>query len=93
MRRLLVALVTAGAVAAGAPGDAAAALRFQPCPDANGVECATLQVPLDRTGRVPGTVSLFVRRVEARPSRGTMLLLAGGPGQSSASVFLEGDVD
>lgn len=93
MRRLLVALAAAGVVAAAAPGGASAALRFQPCPDANGVDCATLQVPLDRSGRVPGSVSLFIRRVEARPSRGTMVLLAGGPGQASAGVFLEGDVD
>jgi pimeloyl-ACP methyl ester carboxylesterase len=93
MRRVLVVLAAAAAVAAAWPGIAAAAIRFQPCPDANGVDCGTLQVPLDRTGRVPGTISLFIRRVEARPSRGTMFLLAGGPGQPSAGTFLEGDVD
>lgn len=93
MRRLLLlVLVVAGGVAA-APGVATAALRFQPCPDAPGVDCARLAVPLDRSGRTPGTVSLFVRRVEARPSRGTFVLLAGGPGQPSAGTFLEGDAD
>jgi pimeloyl-ACP methyl ester carboxylesterase len=93
MRRLLVLGALAGAVAAASPGVADAALRFRPCPDARGVDCATLQVPLDRSGRVPGSISLFIRRVEARPSRGTMLLLAGGPGQPSAGTFLEADVD
>ena len=93
MRRVLLVLAAAGTVAAGWPGSATAAIRFQPCPDANGVDCGTLPVPLDRTGRVPGTVSLFIRRVEARPSRGTMFLLAGGPGQPSAGTFLEGDAD
>jgi pimeloyl-ACP methyl ester carboxylesterase len=93
IRRPAFLLVAAAAIAAAAPGGATAALRFQPCPDADGVDCATLQVPLDRSGRVPGTVSLFIRRVEARPSRGTVILLAGGPGQPSAGVFLEADAD
>ena len=93
MRRLALLVVVTAAIAAAAPGGAAAALRFQPCPDADGVDCATLQVPLDRAGRVPGAVSLFIRRVEARPSRGTAILLAGGPGQPSAGLFLEADAD
>ena len=93
MRRLLLLVALAASAVAVSPAAADAALRFQPCPDADGVDCATLQVPLDRSGRLPGSVSLFVRRVEARPSRGTMFLLAGGPGQPSARTFLEGDAD
>ena len=92
MRKLLLALAGAAALGAAATGEAAAALRFQPCADAPSVGCATLKVPLDRSGRTPGEVSLFIRRVEARPSRGTAVLLAGGPGQPAADVFgLDGD--
>jgi pimeloyl-ACP methyl ester carboxylesterase len=76
------------AVAVGLAGsaDANAALRFRDC---NGVRCARLAVPLDRTGAVPGTVSLYVehRRAARGPAQGTTLLLAGGPGQPSTSTY------
>ena len=44
-------------------------------------------MPLDRSGVVPGTVNLAVARVPAarQPSRGTILFLAGGPGESALS--------
>src|SRR5262249_7730600 len=45
-------------------------------------------VPLDRTGVVPGTVSIHVETLPAPGTpRGTMFLIAGGPGQGSAFVF------
>jgi pimeloyl-ACP methyl ester carboxylesterase len=87
MRKLLLALAVAAALGVTLAGEASAALRFEPCADAPSVGCAKLAVPLDRSGRTPGKVSLFIRRVEARPSRGTVFLLAGGPGQPSADVF------
>jgi pimeloyl-ACP methyl ester carboxylesterase len=47
----------------------------------------TLRVPLDHSGRVPGTIGLKVavqRRVPA--SRPVLVALSGGPGQSSVSA-------
>ncbi len=47
-----------------------------------------MDVPLDRTGAVPGTISLHVEVAPAVGTRrGVMFLLAGGPGQGSARVF------
>ena len=53
------------------------------------MQCSTVDVPLDRSGAVPGTVRLAVRRVPARqgPSRGTVMFLAGGPGESALSAL------
>jgi pimeloyl-ACP methyl ester carboxylesterase len=59
-----------------------------PCGQTAGLLCATLAVPLDRSGTFPGTVSLHVEVLPpAGPSRGTMFLLAGGPGQGSARTY------
>ena len=41
---------------------------------------STVEVPLDRSGRVPGKVSLHVEVLPAEPERGVMFLVAGGPG-------------
>ena len=59
------------------------------CFGAPGVQCSTVDVPLDRSGGVQGTVTLAVRRVPARqgPSRGTVVFLAGGPGESALSAL------
>jgi pimeloyl-ACP methyl ester carboxylesterase len=71
-----------------APADAAP--RFERC-GGYGFGCARLSVPLDRTGTVPGRVSLFVKRVRARRRAGAtrppLFLLAGGPGQSATDAF------
>ena len=46
------------------------------------MQCGRLSVPLDRSGTVPGRISLAVRLVRAAGrSRGTVLFLAGGPGE------------
>ena len=83
-RRLLVGLLFAAAL--GLPGKADAATPTQCRP--NGLRCGTVEVPLDRSGRVPGALSL---RVEVLPAQGTrrgvMFLVAGGPGQGSAGAF------
>ena len=67
---------------------AAAEPRFKRC-GAFGFECARVGVPLDRTGALPGRVSLFVKRIRARerPRRGALVVLAGGPGQSATDAF------
>jgi pimeloyl-ACP methyl ester carboxylesterase len=47
-----------------------------------------ISVPLDRTGFVPGHVELYVSEwLPDGPSKGVVLELAGGPGQSSAYSF------
>ena len=59
-----------------------------PCGNTPGLLCSTVVVPLDRTGVVPGTVSLHVETLPAfGVARGTIFLIAGGPGQGSAHVF------
>ena len=67
------------ALLAAAPADAQ--LRWHGCPEARGVRCARIQVPLDRAGVVPGKVPLRVARVNLGSGRrGTMMYLSGGPG-------------
>jgi len=52
------------------------------------VVCTQVVVPLDRSGVVPGTVTLHVEVVPSQGvSRGVMFLIAGGPGQGSAHVY------
>jgi pimeloyl-ACP methyl ester carboxylesterase len=83
-RRLLLsaALVLTGAGIFS--GSAAAAIPWEGCPTA-GFECAHVDVPLDRTGATPGTISLAVSRVPAssNPNRTAVVPLAGGPGQAA----------
>ncbi len=70
-----------------APGQARAAIPLVPCKSA-GVQCGTVDVPLDRSGRVPGTISLHLEVLPADGlARGVMFLIAGGPGQGSARAF------
>jgi pimeloyl-ACP methyl ester carboxylesterase len=84
-RRLLLALAVATVLAL--PGQARAAIPLSPCKTA-GVQCGTVNVPLDRSGRVGGTVPLHVEVLPAEGlARGVMFLIAGGPGQGSAHAF------
>ena len=81
-RSLLTALTAVTAcVAAPAAG---AAMSYTPCEPA-GYQCGTLSVPLDRSGAVPGTVTLSATRVvaAANPTRTAVVGLAGGPGQAA----------
>jgi pimeloyl-ACP methyl ester carboxylesterase len=90
VRRSAPALAALAAFLVAAPG-ANAALRFKRC-DEFGFACTRLSVPLDRSGRVPGRISLFVERIRAtrRPRTGATFVLAGGPGQSASDSF-QGD--
>ena len=59
-----------------------------PCGQTPGLLCSDVVVPLDRSGQVPGTITLKVETLPAfGTQRGVMFLIAGGPGQGSASVF------
>jgi pimeloyl-ACP methyl ester carboxylesterase len=51
-----------------------------PCPTIPRASCATLRVPLDHSGRVPGTLDLRVA-VSGRAGAPVLVLLSGGPGQ------------
>ena len=58
-----------------------------PCQGQPRFACATLKVPLDHSGRVPGTIGIryaLQRRVPS--SRQVLIALSGGPGQSSVSA-------
>jgi len=89
LRGLIVLMTLCAAL--GAPNAAPAARTlFAPC-GANGLQCATVNVPLDRSGATPGTVSLHVEELPAPGiPRGVLFLIAGGPGQASAGAFTLG---
>jgi pimeloyl-ACP methyl ester carboxylesterase len=63
---------------------ASAGASFSPCPADPTMTCASVPVPLDRAGAVPGTIALSVERRTAAgaPSRSAVVALAGGPGQA-----------
>jgi pimeloyl-ACP methyl ester carboxylesterase len=62
------------------------------CGQVAGLVCTQVVVPLDRTGQVPGTVSIHVEELPAAGTpKGVMFLIAGGPGQGSAHTFSLGD--
>ncbi len=71
----------AAGLALAIPASAEAKLRFRPCGDER---CAVLSVPLDRSGTVPGRLSLRVERSDgfAPAPRGVTLVLAARPGET-----------
>jgi pimeloyl-ACP methyl ester carboxylesterase len=77
---LLVALLVCWPSAA-----SAATANFGACVNATGFECASVPVPLERSGAVSGSMSLSVERKRAgsAPSRDAVVALAGGPGQAA----------
>jgi pimeloyl-ACP methyl ester carboxylesterase len=53
-----------------------------------GLQCATLDVPFDRSDLTVGSIALAVQRVPATgPHTGTIVLIAGGPGQPALPAF------
>jgi pimeloyl-ACP methyl ester carboxylesterase len=80
-------LVASLAAALFAPSQARAAIPLVSC-GSTGVQCGTVEAPLDYSGQAPGTVPLHVE-VLMPPIQpvGTMFLIAGGPGQGSAGSF------
>src|ERR1700730_9997102 len=81
---LLPAVLLSGPLAALRAPDAGA-IVFASCPHSPGFSCARVPVPLDRSGAIPGSVSLHLERRLAGPgpSRDAVVALAGGPGQAS----------
>jgi pimeloyl-ACP methyl ester carboxylesterase len=89
-RGLIVLTVLCAAVGAPHVSSAAPSPFFVPCGQ-NRVQCATVNVPLDRSGATPGTIGLHVEELPAPGTpRGVLFLVAGGPGQGSAGTFALG---
>ncbi len=85
-RAVLTALLVAASLFA-LPNAAQAELRWGDCVDFDGFSCATLSVPLDRTGVDPGTINLRIGRV-GKTSGKTLMYLSGGPGGAGFSEML-----
>jgi len=84
-----VVLLAAAVLGITASPSAAQTSRFKRCGIIKLAICGKVEVPLDRSGRTPGTVRLHVRRVPTLgASRGALFTLAGGPGQA-ATPFAE----
>ena len=83
-----VALLAVVLASAALPAPAGAAVHRHRCADAPaGTRCGSIRVPLDRSGAVPGRLTIeferYPRRDRRRPSAGTMLAIEGGPGYST----------
>ncbi|MBE2315323.1 alpha/beta fold hydrolase [Solirubrobacter sp. CPCC 204708] len=87
MRRLIFGALLALAALTALPTTAHAALQWRSCVDFNGVQCATLDVPLDRANTMPGTVPLRIARA-GRRSGPTLMYLSGGPGGAGVSEMI-----
>src|SRR3954454_11493619 len=70
------------------PGGAPAALTWRSCRPTTGAQCATLRVPLDRSGAIAGTVPLKLARLPADAARPTLVYLSGGPGGAGIEEML-----
>lgn len=93
-----VVLVPASAVAAadvgGVAGFDVAAPDWQPCPDAEGVECAAIEVPLDWSKPDGATTHIGLAKRPAKdPANrlGSILVDPGGPGGSGVAMVGSGD--
>ena len=85
----LVLLVAAGLLVLAAAPSANAAIAYAPCAAGSPLQCGSLELPLDRSGAVPGSVRLAaVRRVApSNPTKTAVLGLAGGPGQAALPLI------
>ncbi|HTA35816.1 MAG TPA: alpha/beta hydrolase [Solirubrobacteraceae bacterium] len=82
---MLAVPLASGAFALAGAGSASAALTYSPCPENAAFSCAPVTVPLDRSGKAPGTLSLTVERKAASTTQtsSAVIALAGGPGQAA----------
>src|SRR3954454_22308959 len=81
---LLIAVAAAAVLVSPAAGQADI---FKTCVKSSLGECAYVNVPLDRSGAVPGSVPLYGERAKGENSaKGALFALAGGPGQAAGSV-------
>ncbi|TMK67517.1 MAG: alpha/beta hydrolase [Actinobacteria bacterium] len=88
--KLRAAVAAASVIGAAFSPAVARALTFHPCGLPGGIRCATVRVPLDRSGSVGGTIGLHVRRIAAPAGnhRKVLIALAGGPGERATAYTL-----
>ncbi len=86
-RPLLLGSLIATLIAAGPAAGSASALSFGGCGnDAPGFKCATLQLPLDRSGAMSGSVGIRIAAQRRFPAGAKLLVaMAGGPGQGAVN--------
>ncbi|WP_028065064.1 alpha/beta hydrolase [Solirubrobacter soli] len=82
-----MAVLTALVALLALPSTASAALDFGSCVDFKEARCASLTVPLDRSGVDPGTIDLRVGRA-GNLTGPTLMYLSGGPGGAGLSEML-----
>ena len=85
LKMLFAVPLASAALAAVSAGPASAALTYSPCPENTAFSCAPVSVPLDRSGKTAGTLSLTVERKAAGTAQASsaVIALAGGPGQAA----------
>jgi pimeloyl-ACP methyl ester carboxylesterase len=94
VRRALLALALGAAVCGcgrhhhaaqtSAPPAAGRLGQTHPCHRIKDADCATLNVPLDHSGKLPGRLKLAVAMSgPASAPRGVLLILSGGPGEAA----------
>jgi len=81
-RALLMGLLAVAPLALAA--QAGAAVPLSACPHQKLFKCGVLTVPLDRAGRVAGTVPIHFA-IEARGPKPLLFALSGGPGQGAVA--------
>jgi len=87
MRILAAVMASIGGVAIAAATASAQTLAFSPCAGNPAIGCGVVQVPLDHADPAKGTLSLAVQRRRATgTSKGTIIMLAGGPGQAAGRL-------
>ncbi len=81
--KLLATLVVAGAAICAFTGPAQAQISFAPCGESNEFACGHVVVPIDPSGKVPGSLTLALQRHRASVGEAhtAIIALAGGPGQ------------
>jgi pimeloyl-ACP methyl ester carboxylesterase len=85
LRPALAAALALAALALLGPSSALGAPSLKPCSGQAGFGCATVDVPLDRTGSLPGTVGLHYA-IQRHGPKPVLVALSGGPGQSSVQA-------
>lgn len=87
IRSLAGVLAGAAVALALAASQAHAAVAWAPCTP-TGYQCGTVDVPLDRSGAVPGAIRLSAKRIVAssNPTQSAVVPLAGGPGQAAVPL-------
>ena len=78
--RYVLAVPLAVIAALAGPAAAGAALRWRGCGQTGGAACATLPVPLDRTGIMSGRIPLRVAKLPAAAASPTLVYLSAARG-------------